>query len=613
MIKRILAMVLTLCVVFASIPCALAACDVCGGDGKCNDCLGLGFVMAKMYGSDELVQIGCPGKNCDGGTCTACADAQDEPPATVYDNLMQWVYGGSAAPSGAPAAQMHSDTDVYAFEDASVEQAVRSALEKEKITYADLKTVTKISISLDADVSSIALSDVAHMPALEELFLRCSEARPLEVDIAPLAGAASLSDLYFHHVKEIKNLGIVRQLPSLNTLCIANCAWLTDEAVSVLNGMEQLVSLTLSKTAITDISWMAELTNLVDVGLSGTNITDVSALAALPKLGIVSLDGLPDACDMTCLLGKDLDQIGGPVIIEEFDDWYADLCFDKGYACKADGDYAGALMWYERAAKAGSVSAMNNLGVMYEYGQGVEASPEIAVAFYQKAADRGSIIAVTNLACCYENGRGGLDKNYEKAAELYRKAAQSGNARAMNNLGYMYESGYGVAKSLETAIEWYEKAAAAGDETAKRNLENMKKEPEPKPQKKDDDDDNRTGDSTRCSSCSGTGRTRSSCSSCGGDGEKNCISCGGDGTYDCGGCYNGTNRCGSCGGTGKTSGDRRCSSCSGSGEKRCSSCSGTGERRCTGCGGSGDDRCSSCSGRGYKESSCSSCGGDGKR
>lgn len=78
--KKVRFAVLTaLCLYVCMVSCALAQCEVCGGDGLCNKCNGLGFLMAKVFGSDELVRVTCVGENCDDGKCTACAKTAAEP------------------------------------------------------------------------------------------------------------------------------------------------------------------------------------------------------------------------------------------------------------------------------------------------------------------------------------------------------------------------------------------------------------------------------------------------------------------------------------------------------------------------------------------------------
>ena len=66
-----------------------------------------------------------------------------------------------------------------------------------------------------------------------------------------------------------------------------------------------------------------------------------------------------------------------------------------------------------------------------------------------------------NLGRMYDKGEG-VAKDYKKATEWFRKAAEQGHAWGQYNLGNMYEKGDGVHKDLTTAYAWYTIAAANG-------------------------------------------------------------------------------------------------------------------------------------------------------
>lgn len=68
---------------------ALAQCAICGGDGLCDACGGLGFVMAKSYDGDEMIQIACMEAHCEQGRCRACAGepAQDGEALEIQEML----------------------------------------------------------------------------------------------------------------------------------------------------------------------------------------------------------------------------------------------------------------------------------------------------------------------------------------------------------------------------------------------------------------------------------------------------------------------------------------------------------------------------------------------
>ena len=71
--------------------------------------------------------------------------------------------------------------------------------------------------------------------------------------------------------------------------------------------------------------------------------------------------------------------------------------FEDAWAAYERGDYARASDLWEPLAAGGSASAQINLGVLYEYGLGVDASPTEAARWYQAAADQGHGLAVAAL------------------------------------------------------------------------------------------------------------------------------------------------------------------------------------------------------------------------
>ena len=82
---------------------------------------------------------------------------------------------------------------------------------------------------------------------------------------------------------------------------------------------------------------------------------------------------------------------------------------EDGHASYTRGDYATAVSLYRLASDQGNAKAQNNLGVMYNNGQGVV-------------------------------------QDYKEAVKWWRLAAAQGNAWAQNNLGIMYHYGQGVVQ-----------------------------------------------------------------------------------------------------------------------------------------------------------------------
>ncbi len=59
-----------------------------------------------------------------------------------------------------------------------------------------------------------------------------------------------------------------------------------------------------------------------------------------------------------------------------------------GVIFESHGDYASAMEWYGKGAKAGYDWAMFNTGLFYQKGKGVPQDTEEAKAWYKKAYDR---------------------------------------------------------------------------------------------------------------------------------------------------------------------------------------------------------------------------------
>jgi hypothetical protein len=125
-------------------------------------------------------------------------------------------------------------------------------------------------------------------------------------------------------------------------------------------------------------------------------------------------------------------------------------------------DYAEARRWFELAAAKGNSAAMNQLGGLYENGNGLPQDYATAHHWYELAADKGNRDAMNQLGWFYQNGWD-VPQDYAKALEWYGKASDNGNSQGTRNLGWLYQHGLGVPQDYTTAREWYEKAAGRGN------------------------------------------------------------------------------------------------------------------------------------------------------
>jgi len=103
--------------------------------------------------------------------------------------------------------------------------------------------------------------------------------------------------------------------------------------------------------------------------------------------------------------------------------------------------------------------AQNNLGVMYDNGEGVEQDHVEAAKLFRKAAEAGRAKAQYNLGYMYRIGKG-VEQDDIEAAKWYRKAAEAEIANAQFNLGIMYGIGKGVEQDFSKAVRWLQLAGA---------------------------------------------------------------------------------------------------------------------------------------------------------
>ena len=235
-------------------------------------------------------------------------------------------------------------------------------------------------------------------------------------------------------------------------------------------------------------------------------ITDCDRLAAMPyDTGHApELPGLEQASiDVTAAAAACNDAIQRHPEVARF-------TFEAGRVANARKDYREARRLYDKAAASGYAMALNNIGGMYEGGQGVPVNYAEAARWYKKSADAGEPIAMIDLGWLYETAHG-VGKNCAEAVRLYEAALKAGLPSAMNNLGLLYlrgkcvsrdyaearrlfeqgialndassmngmgaiyNEGDGVPRNPKLAREWFEKAAALGDPEAKQNLRAMRK------------------------------------------------------------------------------------------------------------------------------------------
>jgi len=125
-------------------------------------------------------------------------------------------------------------------------------------------------------------------------------------------------------------------------------------------------------------------------------------------------------------------------------------------------------------AMQGSATAQYELGLLYEYGRGVDQDDFIALYWYEKSAAQSFTNALYRLAILYDNGWG-LLPDKEKALSLYQKAANNGHPFAQHDLAIMYFKGTDAPKNLPQAYKWLKIAVYSGNPLMQKHLKMVEK------------------------------------------------------------------------------------------------------------------------------------------
>ncbi len=147
---------------------------------------------------------------------------------------------------------------------------------------------------------------------------------------------------------------------------------------------------------------------------------------------------------------------------------------ERGIDAYQNGDYATALTEFRLLAEQGDANAQNNLGAMYERGDGVPQDYKESVKWYRLAAEQGAAYAQNNLGQMYNNGEG-VQQDYKQAVKWYKISAEQGFAEAHNNLGAKYGAGQGVPQDYVRAHMWFNLGASNGSELALENRDDVAK------------------------------------------------------------------------------------------------------------------------------------------
>ena len=152
------------------------------------------------------------------------------------------------------------------------------------------------------------------------------------------------------------------------------------------------------------------------------------------------------------------------------------LALARFYDAGVGGVEGGAQKAFDfcfRAAKAGSVVAMNEMGVRYQKGAGVREDNVAAIGWFTLGAQHGLPAALVNLGNCYEVGNG-VRQDLDQAGRNYSAAARQNFGPAEFLLGQMIEQGKGAPVNLAHAYVLYTRAGAQKNEEAAKRADAIK-------------------------------------------------------------------------------------------------------------------------------------------
>ena len=122
-------------------------------------------------------------------------------------------------------------------------------------------------------------------------------------------------------------------------------------------------------------------------------------------------------------------------------------------------DPKAAFAWLCSAAAHGRAHAMEEIGLRYSNGAGVERDFVKAAQWFEMARAAGEASAGTLMAECYLFGKG-VAKNEAKAIALLNEAVAAKDPRAMDQLANCYHKGIGVEQDDAEAFRLYNQAAS---------------------------------------------------------------------------------------------------------------------------------------------------------
>ncbi|HVY84726.1 MAG TPA: AAA family ATPase [Caulobacterales bacterium] len=150
----------------------------------------------------------------------------------------------------------------------------------------------------------------------------------------------------------------------------------------------------------------------------------------------------------------------------------ADLAprYDAAISMMRSGKVLEGVVALRAVAEDGFPLAQYRLAKLYELGEGLPSDLPQARQWTERAAAAGNIRAMHDLGVYLARGDGGV-RDEMSAFRWFKLAAERGVADSQYNLAVLYAQGRGVSADLSEALTWFLIAARSADETAMRQAQ----------------------------------------------------------------------------------------------------------------------------------------------
>lgn len=115
--------------------------------------------------------------------------------------------------------------------------------------------------------------------------------------------------------------------------------------------------------------------------------------------------------------------------------------------------YEKAIPLLQKAANMGEPEAAYNLGVCYQFGNGIEKNDSLATHWYLISANKGWLDGQYKMSYAYLRGVG-VPKDESKAFQYALLCAEQGDVECIFNVINSYTDGLGTAKDSLKVLEW---------------------------------------------------------------------------------------------------------------------------------------------------------------